>query len=567
MKACSRWLRRATLLATVLQSSSVGEEDQPPLPQRQLQLALTASSPFEMVLSSTASELTSPSLRLIEAAAAQHLLEEQSTLMIVAVSKNGNSELIKTVEIFIQSSNFVAELASATRIRFFALATFQAILSGGAATESPTPEQRQAAVESLVAQSFATETARTLFLQLLASIVAASNITATIVQLQDVDNVAVGPVAPAPNPSGGGGINVGAGEALSALDIVFIVLSAGILLCIVGVICVSCKNPRYYDSSGPAALSNATGSFPHVPTGSFPQFQTGSFPQLDYDEEEELIDEEEVSSADITETVESSQGRLYYVNHESDSKHSVVAEPSISTVSRGDTAINPDYSFPAIGISELRSKELPDLHKTTFDASGNENVDQLAASETPNQNISDGPQQCLPSSSSGKSVSFDDEALSLSEPFENNVFRAAAVVSVRTSTVGNDAPDSSTVDTDSADSIDVFQVDIVKAESMGDSASKHSASRYSASHDIADWMQSIHVVSLTDNKSLPAVATSTDGQSTTTVSVDGSRGSANHSTLESTFLEVSSLGHRSLEQSMASSTPSVERALRMAADV
>jgi hypothetical protein len=93
----------------------------------------------------------------------------------------------------------------------------------------------------------------------------------------------------------------------------------------------------------------------------------------------------------------------------------------------------------------------------------------------------------------------------------------------------------------------VFQVDVAAAESI---ATGDSASRHSASQEILDWMKSVHVVTLSGDRSTSVMTTSTDGQTSRKKTTD----SVNSEEMDSSALEVSSLGQVSLERSMASST-------------
>ena len=73
-----------------------------------------------MIVSPTVIELQSEALQIIEQATADHFLEHSS---IVATSEQQPEKTVKAVEAVIQVAEFQAEL-SATRIKFFALATY-----------------------------------------------------------------------------------------------------------------------------------------------------------------------------------------------------------------------------------------------------------------------------------------------------------------------------------------------------------------------------------------------------------------------------------------------------------
>lgn len=528
-KPCFRVLQ-ALLLSTAFAWISTGE-------QRQLQLGLTASSPFRMVISRTGSELESKALRLIEKAAANHLLEQ--SLIANAASNQEQKETVKAVEIVIQVSEFQAELA-ATTIKFFALATFNAV-AGESTLESAPQAEREAELNALIDEAFSTATKSDLFLRRVLESVIVDNDIATSEQLQDLDSVVVASVVPAPS-NGTGGSSIESGKSLSSLDKILIAVSTGILVGIIWMIILYYKDLGYFvsDPNPHAVLSSAA----------------GSFPQAEYEAEMDL-DEESVADAE-----DHLEPNIDAVDQKHDASDSTPSTPNTS-----DGTYSPDFSFPALNSVELHSHEVSGiLYSINTSTQGQLDVTaSSAASEVPFLNLSEDP--FVPSCPSFKSDSSDGskEVLSLSEPFETNVFRTAPLSdsgrkSIATTGSDGSVPNKSAGDSTSDGSDDVFQVDIAAAESAtGDSASRHSATQ-----DITDWMNSIHVVTMSGDRSTSVMTASTDGQ--TSERSSGNK-SSDKSALESTLLEVSSLGHVSLERSMASSTPSAGDATKSTDDV
>jgi hypothetical protein len=207
---------------------------------RQLQLALTASAQFQMILSLTATELQFEALEVVKLVLASFILEEKS-YHASTLSQSGlttqqalvSTEEITDVEIVIQESEFQKEL-STTQIQFFAVATFVETADNAS---SETRDYRQIFMNSLIEQSFSADTKRSQFISNLQLAANASRYSAaTARQLQDVDTLVVTPVAPVSEPSsstndrnmGGGTSDTDSSSELSVLDKIIIAISCGI---------------------------------------------------------------------------------------------------------------------------------------------------------------------------------------------------------------------------------------------------------------------------------------------------------------------------------------------------
>jgi hypothetical protein len=146
-----------------------------------------------------------------------------------------------------------------------------------------------------------------------------------------------------------------------------------------------------------------------------------------------------------------------------------------------------------------------------------------------------------------------DKVTALSESFENKWFQKLTlskdfVKEKRKKDTPSDAfADETNDETGSANSEDVFQVDIAAAETS--SIADDTASKYS---DITEWMRTIQVVTV-DSQSSTAMSHKTP---TSALSRQGSTGSQSslQTELRPESLATSSIGHVSLERSLASSS-------------
>ena len=127
-------------------------------------LALTASTPFRMILSPTSLELKSAALELIKEAATEHVLEFSSSASL-PVGQNYEIETttaptLASIEIVFQSEEFLSAML-ATRISFFALATYRA----AEPEEVSTRAERQSNLNTILMQAFSTTDRRAMFLE------------------------------------------------------------------------------------------------------------------------------------------------------------------------------------------------------------------------------------------------------------------------------------------------------------------------------------------------------------------------------------------------------------------
>jgi hypothetical protein len=260
---------------------SVSSSHRPSTLLRQLQLALTASTQFQIVLSPTKNELQFEALKVIELVLSSVILDEQSYQTSLLAQNEltveqalTSREEITDLEIVIQESNFQMGL-STTRIKFFALATFVVIND---TASSDTNEYRQTYLNDLIEQSFSADTKTSQFLSNLRTTASSSGYSAaTALQLQDVDTLVIAPVTPAMEPSSSTNDNTMDGEmndknsssALSVLDKIIIAISCGICGGLFVLFIWHVRDVCHYIASTRHQLflqnDNTMGSFPQFP--------------------------------------------------------------------------------------------------------------------------------------------------------------------------------------------------------------------------------------------------------------------------------------------------------------
>lgn len=498
--------------------------------QRRVQLALTPSSPFRMVLSRTRAALESRALRLVEQTAATHILDSFRLSMV----ENEHHDLIKDVEVVIQTSEFQDDLET-TRIKFFALATF------AEATDSEmTPlnsTQLQDLLDSVISLAFSTQENNILFLQLLLDNVIEDNNVDNSEQLLEVNNVAVASPAPGPSPAPGG-VDNDARTVISALDKTLIAVSSCILIGIVWMIFLYYRDLGYFATDPDHEVLNST-------MGSFPN-DAGSFPVALYDEVVDLT-VPPVSVNFIVQHVVTSEEPIQDAGSIDQAFNKICNPLSDFLHARYDDIATktPNTSYEIFNKFSSRAFEV-DAHEYGSDSDGQITaVQSLEQSQLADlhldSDVTRADKKVPPSSSS--------EDIKLLQPFDTNVFRTALS---RNDSSFNAINDCVPTTNSGSDSDDLFQIDVAAGESI----TADSASRRSSSQEIIDWMKSVHVVILSGDRSTSVMTISTEGHISDDMS-SGRTGSAK-SELESDLHEVGSLGHTSLEQSMASSTPAGE---------
>lgn len=538
LKIGASMMQRAYFLITffvmALVRISLGE-------QRQRQLALVASSPFRMIVSPTYFELPPEALQKIEIATANHLLEQSS---VYTFSKQQPQVTVKTVEVVIQLAEFQAEFA-ATRINLFALAMLTVSANDSTNGSSLIETKRQMDLDTLVELAFSTTGKCELFLQRVRESTAASNSSATSAQLLKLNKVVVALLVPAATASTTDG-NKGS-KKLSTLDVVLIAVSTGIFFGILWLILLHYRELGYFIFDPDRHVLNSNTS--------------GAFPQSQYEEESSDDLEEEFAAA--TESFVISESRRVS-KHRTDTtgEKNVDSNSTTSTPSTTDGAFSPEFSFSVLDGSELQSHVSGMLPSTPSSTQGTiDDAASLAVNESPGLNPSADPFPAPCSSIKSDSSDSLNDIRSLSEPFETNIFRTPTPSMefrredfAATESQGI-ALKSSTGDEVSDSSDDVFQVDVAAAAS---SATGDSTSRQSASEAIAEWMKTIHVITMAASTSVVTSSTGTGTGHTSLRSLGNA--SSGKSVLDLTSLDVASLGHVSLEHSMASSQPGADDA-------
>jgi len=295
-------------LATAVQA---GQE------KRQLQqLALTASTPFRMILSPTALALKSSSLKIVKEATSQQILEQSTS----TVGNNGEDQkaTVASIEIVFQTEKFVPDVL-ATHISFFVLATYRTEVLD----ETTSKIERQANLNNLIEQAFSTADRRAFFLQRIRIGVeeADSNdsvFTSTAEQLQILDSLVVVSVLPftaSPPPV----VDTGSDRLLSTIDIVLIVISGLILIGILWMLCEHFKDRGYIENQRQQVLNS-------------PSSNLFSIPRAYFEEGFNIDEESEIANESLSATADSSR-HTTYDNRPILEPKDMVIEPSPSTPS------------------------------------------------------------------------------------------------------------------------------------------------------------------------------------------------------------------------------------------
>jgi hypothetical protein len=518
------------------------------LQHRRGQLALTASSPFRMIISRTDNELSPTALNILEEATASHLLDQ--SYETISTSSNAQKIVVKAVDIVIQVADFQSDTSS-TRIKLFALATFTALADTTQEITEANVAVRQEALNSLVVKAFASKAFIDKFLQQIRESVMDSNDVAVTEQLRGIDSVVISSVAPAPSPSTDNDVT-GADEkkTMFSIDKILIAVSTCILIGIVWMIVLYYKDLGYFTRSPDHdVLNSATGSFPN---------DAASFPHVPYDTELNASGQA-ATTADIflshSEPLfnpEQTEAQALVSNgtpSRPDARSSSSNEDNVMLVafSTASTAIDAD---PALDRTELRSQEVSKavLSSSVFIQDQLDEANATSDASTAGALQQDSPRP-LNGAVNGRSNGSHEQHISLTEPFETNVFRTDASVKDESTAVG-DVSIPNRGSSASNDSDDVFQVDVAAAEA----ATVDSASKHSSTQEIIDWMKSVHVVTMSGDRSTSVMTTSTDGQSSSRSSSGKKSTVSVKSEMDTSVLDVSSLGQVSLERSMASST-------------
>jgi hypothetical protein len=486
-------------------------------------IALTASSPYRIVLSPTNETLSPISLKAIESVTADWLMK---LLLEVAPNYTSNetkivdSAVFDSIEIVVQNSDLVLEAQNviATKIKFIALGTIRGESAGD--NEASHRDHLNAAIQD----AFSTMEKRKLFL---------SNLLATKnPQLQSVDTVylvvasSVPPVDGAPEEKSSGR----GSRRLSTLDIILISVSICILLGVCWMLCVHYLDQGYFENQRLQAVRSAS-SFTYS-----------------IDPARQAIHRNEDELSTNTETPGKKQISVYdkrpVVGDSNDGtgdRNSSVATP-VSDSSVHTTVSAPIFrdfqglSFPSFETSNLRNQ------------TGNGEMKRSESEEEDRRrhlhNVETAPSiSALRNLVSSQRLQPDDstelEGISQSFDGDKNWFRSPQGREKKTTLppllargTAHDATESQTCSSSSNSSEDVFGIDIAASESVADKSTGRADPQA-----LSEWMSTIHVVT-TENRS----------NGNDHMSMESPRSSPARSTHD-----FASLDHVSLEESMASS--------------
>jgi hypothetical protein len=591
-----RLLLRVVLLTILCATSGKGQQQ-----EEQLQLELTASSPYAMVLQPIGDAGTVPlsGLQFLEETIATTLLEEQRTGNMY----RGLEAVIQQADYFQDESNKQrADDASTTttnatltmlKIRFFVLATVEADVDESSSSVTPRLELNQL-VKTVLVDSII---GKNKFLELLWS----NNHTS----LQDVSSVLVSPwsstpTVPAPSSDSGNSsttsLSSSEDKRLTTLDIVLIVASALIFFGIMYMIVQHHYDRGYIENQrvlafnrrldvvrddddhashrshpSPRAAKHHDGSSPpHTPAPASSHGATNSTLG-------EAISEDAPSTPSTMDSVdimtpERKTPRITNVS---------LTTPSSASASSPSSGVTSSNSVSSNAFLMMTPKAL--LTTSSVDGASIQSLSESFDGEWFDANVRD---------SDGDNVVHADMATPMITGGSIDNEHDGKEDDIRDEENNNDndyndgsrssgaSSDSSGTSDSTESSEDVFEVDVEAASTAGRSR----ASSHASATAISEWMKTIRVVGVRHDRSCNDQHHSSSDTKTSDMTHsshgealsssvcsspprDGDTGgkmTSSTASLAQTSLDASSLEHRSLEQSMASSSIVNDEATNMA---
>lgn len=475
--------------------------------QQKTEYALTASTSFELIMARTESEMGSLALRLVREATAEHI--NYVSLQTTQDEEERDDQQYRSVEVVAQSVQFMSRLTS-TKLKFFVLAS--ALTSG----ENDSQIERQTALDNLVLSALSGNEQTELLLHRIRvkeatnrdsiNSKASAQLKAidSIIFLSEENNPTAAPalvITPTATVPGDPPISQKK-QLLSTLDIALIVVSGFILIGVIWMIYVHHTDRGYFENQRLQAL-NA------VPTDSNRETEKEAKLALTNNKKYTSSD---LPAVDTPSTVDASlpSGTFEPLQPLNGTKKKRLLRPILK---------KPDRSVADQAVSD---SHVLFMSNHLSDRTGHMDPHQLQCVASELTSDGSGELECSSSGDSGKSSAMTGHSTggsdigpngSLSEPFESNWFRRTTDIMGATSLsqLGSE---------DSEDTDDVFHV----ASSYDHPPTRSPAEMY-------EWLRSIHVIG-------------SDARSAE---------SSQQSELGRRPLEVSSLSHLSLEQSMVSS--------------
>ena len=474
------------------------------------QFALTASSSYRMIISQTETELGSVAIRILQEATAEHLLEHS-----VMLSTERQQPNYRSIEVVVQGSEIIDGDENQTRIRFFVLASAQ--------TSAPfeTQAKRQGSLNELIEFSFSRQDRIELFL-LRIRVKEAENRdninTKASSQLQAINtvalfsSVAVSTPAPQSNSTNSSGISpISQRQGLSTLDIVLISVSSFILMGIIWMIFIHHLDRGHFENQRLRALNLQQ-----------QQSQDEAAMKQRRNEEKARLHcvDSDLGNTNTTAAVQLTPSTQSSISLGSLRKDDVSRFPTLRASSNSPLTLLSNPPPPSFQISAaqvlsetaaLRQQQPDQVYYVTsgLTADRSEAAYPSSCSSECSSSLSHN------SSSTGIPAESDSHVtLGIAEPFDqDNWFRRPVTAGREISDDGDGLSSHG-----SESSSHVFLVGVEKAQSQMSEGSMDPQA-------MSEWLSSIHVVP--ESSSTP--------------------------TKRSAALEVSSLGHVSLEQSMVSS--------------
>jgi hypothetical protein len=460
---------------------------------QQLQLVLAVSSPLFVYLSPISTDLDEDALNILEIAIGTHIVESTNSEVLSEM----NVAKIFTVEVVVQSVDLRPELDS-IRVKFFAVATVKIM---------DEQNDSRANMNLLIEQAFSTQPLRDNILMKIrqrASLVTNSS-SISLLQLQVVEKILFASSLQGDLPTSNSTTETDSQEntqkSLSALDITLIVVASTILLAVLVLIFQSYWDRAWVENQRHQVLNSPN---------------TGPDDTI-----------------------------IFHSEEESDYRASLPHNPNGNSLEARRSHLILQVSPSATTMSTMSASTYP--HPMSVSKNNTTNQDKK-------DNIFlENPTSTVHTEMRSNMMDIPDKVKALSESFENKWFQKLTlskdfVKEKRKKDTPCDAfADETNHETGSANSEDVFQVDIAAAETS--SIADDTASKYS---DITEWMRTIQVVTV-DSQSSTAMSHKTP---TSALSRQGSTGSQSslQTELRPESLATSSIGHVSLERSLASSS-------------